>query len=124
MRHNIQKEKLIVFIVGRKKSNARYERNALQAVKGARVQLERRIITPTIREGRSALLVRDNAPTPRRKNGKISLTRQGGGVIVLLLSAEFRGAVGWIWASGVFSAWLYDRRQSRPEGSPTFKVEY
>ena len=30
----------------------------------------------------------------------------------------------WLGHANVSTTWLYDRRKSRPEDSPTFKVEY
>ena len=39
-------------------------------------------------------------------------------------SADIAFVQGWLGHANISTTWLYDRRRSRPEESPTFKVSY
>jgi len=39
-------------------------------------------------------------------------------------NADIATVQEWLGHANIATTWLYDRRQSRPEESPTFQVEY
>lgn len=76
-------------------------------------------------DGIARMLKRYGAEVGIRLNGRcLHALRATAATNALENSADIAYVQAWFVDANISTTWLYDRRRSRPEDSPTFKVRY